>query len=42
LPNIRTDDWTFDRVKEIVDDENISIPIYIRNLIYEDLKKRLQ
>jgi len=42
FPNIGTDQWTFDRVKEIVEDEYISIPIYIRNLIYEDLKKRLQ
>jgi hypothetical protein len=40
--HIGTDEWTFDRVKEIVEDEDISIPIYIRNLIYEDLKKRLE
>ena len=37
-----TDNWTYDRVNEIVKDEDISVPTYIRNLIYEDLKKRLQ
>lgn len=42
LGNIGVDIWTFDRLQEIAEDEGISIPIYIRDLIYKDLKKRLQ
>lgn len=40
--HIGVDEWTYDRVKEIVDREDISIPIYIRHVVYEDLKRRLQ
>lgn len=40
--NIGVDEWTFDRVKEIVEDEGISVPIYIRHLIYKDIIERLQ
>lgn len=40
--HIGTDEWTYNRVSDIVEVEGISIPIYIRNLIYEDLKERLR
>ena len=40
--NIGVDEWTFSRVKEIIKNEHISVPVYIRHIIYEDLKKRLQ